>query len=140
VRFLLDTNVVSELRKASLGRIDPNVARWAEGIHPADFCVSVITIHELEVGVLRLERRDAVQGAGYRTWLDSVIRAFDGRILGIDTAIAVKAAQFTVPDPHPVEDGLIAATASVYGLTVVTRNVEDFRPTGVSIFNPWNPH
>jgi predicted nucleic acid-binding protein len=138
--FLLDTNVVSELKKASVGRIDPNVARWAVGVRPADLYLSVITIHELEVGVLRLERKDVLQGFGYRAWLNSLLQEFDGRIFAIDTAIALKAAQLHVPDPHPFEDGLIAATAMTHGMTVVTRNVADFAGTGVAVLNPWDSH
>ena len=138
MKFLLDTNVVSEMRKASLSRIDPNVASWAERTHPTDLCLSVITTYELERGVLRLERRDRAQGLIYRRWLDLVLVAFDGRIFAIDQVIAMRAAQFDVPDPHPLEDGLIAATALVHGLTVVTRNVGDFGGTGVSVLNPWD--
>lgn len=137
--FLLDTNVVSELRKITSGKADGNVVRWARDVNPSHFYLSAITIQELEIGIRLLERRDSRQGTVLRSWLkEQVLDGFDGRILSIDTAIALVSAQFHVPDPHPVEDGLIAATALVHGMTVVTRNVADFAPTGVAVLNPWN--
>jgi len=136
--FLLDTNVISELRKIRSGKADPGVTRWADGVDAADLHLSVITIEELGIGVLLAERRDRAGGAVLRRWLDGyVIPAFSGRILPIDTAVALRGAKLHVPDPRPVRDGLIAATALVHGMTVVTRNVEDFRPTGVDILDPW---
>lgn len=137
--FLLDTNVISELRKISLGRADGKVTEWASRTDPADLYISVITVHELEVGVLRVERRDARQGAALRVWLeDRVLTTFAGRILPVTTAVAMRGAQLHVPDPHPVQDGLIAATALVYGMTVVTRNIADFAHTGAAVVNPWS--
>lgn len=98
-----------------------------------------MTVHELEIGVRRIDRRDSRQGAILQAWLDRhVLQAFDGRILPIDTAIALRSAQLHVPNPFPTEDGLIAATALVHGMTVVTRNVADFAGTGVAVFNPWD--
>lgn len=136
--YLLDTNVVSELRKVRLGKADVHVAEWADSVDAADLYVSVITLQELEIGVLLVERRDPAQGAVLRAWLDAhVLPAFNGRILSIDTAVAQRSAQLHVPDPRPVRDGLIAATALVHGMTVVTRNVADFEPTGVTVLNPW---
>ncbi len=136
--YLLDTNVVSELRKVRLGKADRNVAGWADSIDAADMYVSVIAIQELEIGVLLAERRDPAQGAVFRAWLDGrVLPAFSGRILAIDTAVAQRSARLHVPDPRPVRDGLVAATALVHGMTVVTRNVADFEPTGVPTLNPW---
>jgi hypothetical protein len=103
-----------------------------------DLYLSAITIQELEIGVLLAERRDPSQGALFRLWLnDHVIPAFNGRILDVDTAVAQRSAKLHVPDPRPVRDGLIAATALVHGMTVVTRNVADFEPTGVKTLNPW---
>ena len=136
--YLLDTNIVSELRKVRLGKADSGVAAWAEEMDAADLYISAITLQELEIGVLRAERRDPAQGAMLRTWLDAhVLPAFAGRILPIDTAVARRSAQLHVPDPRPVRDGLIAATALVHAMTVVTRNTSDFEPTGVATLNPW---
>jgi predicted nucleic acid-binding protein len=136
--YVLDTNVVSELRKIRLGKADSQVAAWADSIEVMDLFLSVITIQELEIGVLLAERRDPSQGAVLRLWLNGrVIPAFNGRILDVDTAVAQRSARLHVPDPRPVRDGLIAATALVHSMTVVTRNVADFEPTGVPTLNPW---
>nr|MDP2192861.1 type II toxin-antitoxin system VapC family toxin [Rhodoferax sp.] len=136
--YLLDTNVVSELRKVRLGKADPHVADWADSVEATDLYLSAISIQELEIGVLLAERRDPSQGAIFRTWLNAhVLPAFAGRILSVDTAVAQRSARLHVPDPRPVRDGLIAATALVHGMTVVTRNVADFESTGVLVLNPW---
>lgn len=137
--FILDTNVVSELRKIRLGRADKQFSKWADSMETADLYLSVITVQELEMGVLLLERRDVKQGALFRTWLDHhVLPAFSGRILPIDTAVALCSAKLHVPNPKPVRDGLIAATALVHGMSVVTRNVADFSSSGVTVINPWD--
>jgi hypothetical protein len=100
----------------------------------------VITVLELEIGVLLAERRDPSRGAVFRAWLDRhVLPAFAERILVVDTVVAQRSARLHVPDPRPVRDALIAATAQVYGMVVVTRNVADFEPTGVPTLNPWAP-
>ena len=139
--FLLDTNVVSELRKARAGNADPHVVEWADRVEATDLFLSVITVQELEIGVLLAERRDPAQGSVLRTWLnDQVLPAFSGRILAVDIAVAQRSARLHVPDPRPVRDGLIAATALVHGMTVVTRNIADFESTGVSLLNPWLQH
>ena len=136
--YLLDTNVVSELRKIRLGKADAHVAAWADNVDAADLYLSAITVQELEIGVLLAERRDPLQGAVFRVWLNShVLPAFEDRILAVDTAVAQRSARLHVPDPRPVRDGLIAATALVHSMTVVTRNVADFEPMGVQILNPW---
>jgi len=138
VTFLLDTNVVSELRKHP-DRVDPGVRAWAEVISPHLMHVSVISIMEIEIGVARAERRDPEQGKALRAWLSNqVMPAFDGRILPVDLAVARSAAARHVPDPRPERDCLIAATGDVHGLTVVTRNVADFEPLGVAVTNPWS--
>ena len=136
--YLLDTNTVSELRKAKTDKIDKNVQTWANHVLATTLYISVITVLELELGILLLERRDNQQGAILRTWLhDHVLPAFSGRILDINTAVARRCAALHVPDLRSDRDALIAATAIVYGMMVVTRNVSDFRPTGAEIFNPW---
>ena len=136
--FLVDTNVVSELRKIRHGKSDRHVAAWAEAVDAVDLYLSVVTIQELEIGILLIERRDPSQGAMFRSWLNGhVLPAFSGRILDVDTAVALRSARLHVPDPSPVRDGLIAATALVHGMTVVTRNTADFAPSGVKTLNPW---
>jgi len=136
--YLLDTNVVSELRKIRLGKADRHVSDWADGADATDLYLSVISIQELEIGVLLAERRDPSQGAVFRAWMNGhVLPAFAGRVLAVDTAVAQRSARLHVPDPRPARDGLIAATALVHGMVVVTRNVADFAPTGVSTLNPW---
>jgi predicted nucleic acid-binding protein len=136
--YLLDTNVISELRKVKSGKADKNVVGWANSISASSLYLSVITTLELETGILLVERRDSVQGVVLRTWLNThVLPAFADRILPIDMAVAHHCAKLHVPDPRSDRDALIAATAIVHGMTVVTRNVDDFEPTGVALLNPW---
>ncbi len=136
--YLLDTNVVSELRKEGSGRADRNVVRWISQAPAAQFYLSVITLMELEVGVLLMERRDPLQGGLFRRWFTHRVHsAFVGRVYPIDEAVARQCAALHVPNKRPDNDALIAATALVHGLTVVTRNVVDFETTGVPILNPW---
>jgi hypothetical protein len=136
--FLLDTNVVSELRKAKAGKADKNVTSWAQGVPAVALFLSAITIQELEIGTLLVERRDPSRGAILRTWLEGhVLPMFADRILPVDTAVARRSATLHVPDPRPTRDALIAATALVHQLTVVTRDVADYAPTGAKVLNPW---
>jgi hypothetical protein len=136
--YLLDTNVVSELRKIGDGKADANVVVWIEAEDAARFFISAITILELERGVLGVQRRDAAQGARLRAWLDNHVRPeFAGRILPVDDQIATRCAHLHIPDRRNEVDALIAATALVHGLTVVTRNVRDFEGTGVVVVDPW---
>lgn len=136
--YVLDTNVVAELRQAKAGQADKNVTAWAEGVAPSSLFLSTITVLELELGVLLMERRDQSQGAVLRTWMDGhVLPAFAGRILAIDTAVVRRCARLHVPNPKSERDAFIAATALVHGMTVVTRNVADFAATGVATLNPW---
>lgn len=137
--YLLDTNVISELRKAKSGKADKNVVAWANNVSATRLFLSVITILEIETGVLLVERRDPSQGAVLRSWLNAhVLPAFAERILPFDTAVAQRCARLHVPDRRSDRDCIIAATALVHGMTIVTRNVDDFEPTGVEILNPWN--
>ncbi|MBA2323185.1 MAG: type II toxin-antitoxin system VapC family toxin [Pseudonocardiales bacterium] len=136
--YLLDTNLVSELRKSS-ATADPRVRAWVRARPAHQMFLSVITVLELEIGVARVERRDPGQGHRLRSWLDEqVLTSFRDRLLAVDLAVAQRAAAMHVPDPRPERDTLIAATAKVHGLQVVTRNVKDFAPTGVDVVNPWN--
>jgi toxin FitB len=136
--YLLDTNVVSELRKAKAGRSDRRVAAWAADVPAASLFLSVVSVQEIEIGVLLVERRDSRQGAILRQWLEEhVLPAFSDRILPVDIVVVRRSAALHVPDPRPVRDALIAATALVHGLTVVTRNVTDFEPKGCRVLNPW---
>ncbi|MDE2515389.1 MAG: type II toxin-antitoxin system VapC family toxin [Rhodospirillales bacterium] len=136
--FLLDTNVISELRKAADGRADGQVLAWLSGVDAGEFYLSVITLMEIETGILRMERRDPVQGDRLRAWMDTRIRPeFADRILPIDKAVALRCALLHVPNPVAERDALIAATALVHGMTIVTRNMADFARTGVSLVNPW---
>jgi predicted nucleic acid-binding protein len=136
--FILDTNVVSELRKIRLGKADANLVAWIESVDATALFLSAITIMELELGVLSIERKDAVQGAMLRSWLgQQVLPEFSSRTLPFDTVVAQRCARLHVPDGCGERDAIIAATALVHGMTIVTRNVGDFKPTGVAILNPW---
>lgn len=137
--FLLDTNVVSELRKARSGRANPGVTTWAASIPASRMFISVITVHELEHGVLMAERSDPLQGAMLRRWLDdSVSQTFDQRVLPVDEMVARTAAALHVPERAPFGDALIGATALVHRLRLVTRNVRDFeRFPGLVVLDPW---
>ncbi|MBA2652840.1 MAG: type II toxin-antitoxin system VapC family toxin [Tatlockia sp.] len=137
--YILDTNVVSELRKGN--RAVPQVTSWAKSISTSSLFISVITILELETGILLKERTDPPQGAILRSWLNThVLPSFSERILDVDLAIVQRCARLHIPDRKSDRDALIAATALVHGMRVVTRNVQDFEQTGTELFNPWeNP-
>lgn len=114
-------------------------ATWAESVDAVDLFLSAITIMELEMGVLQIERRDATQDAMKRAWLEHhVLPEFSGRVLPVDTAFAQRCARLRVPDRRSELDALIAATALTHGMVVVTRNLVDFEPTGVQLLNPWD--
>ncbi|MFI8376690.1 type II toxin-antitoxin system VapC family toxin [Pseudomonas helleri] len=133
--FLLDTNVISELRKP---QADPAVVAWARGMAAYKLYISAITLLEIETGILRLERRDSSQAAILRTWLEGhVIPAFAGRVLSIDSQVARRCARLHVPDRSNECDALIAATALVHDMTIVTRNAKDFTFDGIAVINPW---
>lgn len=136
--FLLDTNVVSELRKVGSDRVNPQVEQWAKATPGGQTFISVVTVFELERGVLLLERRDQAQGKVLRQWLNEhVLPGYAERIIPISVNIAKRCALLHVPDPMPDYDALIAATALEHGLTVATRNTVDFEKTGVKLLNPF---
>ena len=136
--FLLDTNVVSELRKAKSGKANANVIAWAGSVNTGSLFISAITVLEIEMGIIQILMRDAAKGAVLRTWLNThVLPAFANRILPVDTAVALACARLHVPDRRSERDALIAATAQVHGMAVVTRNIADFQAVGVQLINPW---
>ncbi len=135
--FLLDTNVISELRRPE--RANPNVAKWADGIPAIQFFLSAISLLEIERGALQIARKDEAQGRILRAWIDDhVLARFESRILAVDYTVALRCARLHIPDPRSERDALIAATALVHGMTVVTRNVGNFSATGVNLLNPWD--
>ena len=134
--FLLDTNVVSELRRRK--RAEPRVLAWATSVEPTDLFLSAITLFELQKGALLLRRRDQKQAALLDRWIRTyVLQSFARRILPFDESVAMRCASLHVPNTRPERDAMIAATALVHGLTVATRNVADFVPMGVALLNPW---
>ncbi len=136
--FVLDTNVISELRRFGDGRADGNVVAWISGKDATTFYISALTLMELEIGILRVERRDARQGELLRTWMDRYVQPeFRDRTLPVDADVALKCARLHVPNPRAERDALIAATAIVHGMKIVTGNVSDFEPTGAEVINPW---
>lgn len=134
--YILDTNVISELRKGK--KTQRSVRMWAQALPAASLYLSVVSILELEMGTLLVQRRDPTQGAILRAWIDGhVLPTFSGRILAIDTVVAQRCATLHVPNPRSDRDALIATTALVHGMTVVTRNVSHFQAMGVAVVNPW---
>lgn len=136
--YILDTNVLSELRKTKTGKADKNVVSWASTVPAQTMYLSVISILEIELGILRIERKDDVQAQRLKSWLETqILSTFEGRMLPITVDIVRQCAALHVPDPRSERDALIAATALAHGMTVVTRNVSDFKETGAIIMNPW---
>ncbi len=136
--FVLDTNVISELRHGKPNQ-SPDVRAWAAAQPTSKLYLSAITILELEIGIQALERRTPPQGSALRAWLTGVRAAFAGRILPFTDNTATVCASLHVPDPRSERDAMIAATAIEHRFTVVTRNVQDFANTGVTLVNPWLP-
>ena len=137
--YLLDTNVISELRKAGDGKADANVITWLSSVDAATFYLSAVTVMEIELGILRIERRDPAQGGRLRAWMNNhILPEFVDRTLSVDTTVALRCAALHVPDPCSERDAFIAATALVHGMTIVTRNTVDFKSTSVPLLNPWD--
>jgi len=135
--FLLDTNVLSELRRPE--RTHPNVAAWASKTSVADFYISSISLMEIELGALLAARKDAAHGLTLRNWIDrQILVQFKDRILAFDAAVAQRCARLHVPTPRPHRDAQIAATALSHRLTVVSRNVKDFAVAGLDLLDPWS--
>ena len=132
--FLLDTNVVSELRKA---RADPRIATWFRSIASEDLHLSAIVIAELRRGVERVRRHNAAQALHLEAWLRRVKDAFGPRILPVTVPIAEEWGRINVPDPLPIFDGLLVATARIHGLTLVTRDISDLQRRGLPVLDPW---
>lgn len=136
MNYLLDTNVLSELRPDK-PRASAAVLSWASTVPMGAQYTSPLCLMEIEIGILRLERRRPPQGAALRAWLGRVRALFLPRLLTVDDAVCQRCAPLHVPDKMPAHDALIAATALVHGLTLVTRNTADFERTGVALLNPW---
>lgn len=134
--YLLDTNVISELRKGK--RAERSVAEWFDGLADQEVYLSVLTIGEIRRGVESVRRRDPDSAAALDSWLARLTEAHRDRILEVDRAIAEEWGRMNVPDPLPVVDGLLAATARVVGLTLVTRNITDVKATGVELLDPFD--
>jgi hypothetical protein len=133
--YLLDTNVISELRKGQ--RADVNVTAWFADVAEEEIFLSVLTIGEIRRGIENVRRRDPDSAAALDRWLNLLSEAHSDRVVPIDRAIAEEWGRMNVPDPLPVVDGLLAATARVLGLTLVTRNVADVEGTGINLFDPF---
>ena len=136
VKYLLDTNVLSEARRT---RGDEGVVRWISSTPAEDLYLSVLVLGEVRRGAERLKRRDPRQAEVYEVWLQSVARDYADRILPVDAEIAEEWGRMSVPNPIPIMDGLMAATAKVRGMTLVTRNTADVERTGVRLLNPFGP-
>ncbi len=133
--FLLDTNILSELRKGP--RADAGVRRWMESVEEESLFTSVLVLGELRRGTERLRRRDKVAAAALDQWYSRFLEGFSDRVLDVDAAVAERWGALNVPDPLPAVDGLLAATALVHGLTLVSRNLRDVERSGARVLNPF---
>jgi predicted nucleic acid-binding protein len=134
--LLLDTNVVSELRKREP---NPNVLAWYATVDSADLFLSVLTIGEIRLGIERLRRKDPAQADTIEGWLHGLRTRYRDHLIDVDAAVAEEWGCMNVPDPLPVIDGLLAASAKIRDWTLVTRNVNDLSTSGVSLLNPFEP-
>lgn len=134
MNFLLDTNVVSELRKRAP---DGGVVAWFDSVGSPQLYLSVLTVGEIRQGICRLQRRDRAQAAVFDQWLAGLLRAYSDRVVPVTAEVAEEWGRLNVPDPVPVIDGLLAATAKVHDWTLVTRNISDVADTGARLHNPF---
>jgi toxin FitB len=135
VRYLLDTNVVAELRKGA--RANANVRSWFATLDPGAILLSVMTVGELRRGIESIRRRDPTAARVLERWLRRVLRDHGDRILAVDLPVAEEWGRLNVPDTLPVVDGILAATAKVHGLTLTTRNAKDVARSGIQVLNPF---
>ena len=135
MNYLIDTNIISEVRKGR--RCDPNVASWYDKIADANLYLSVLVIGEIRKGIERIRPKDSAQANAIENWLTAIDRAFGERILPVDRAVANEWGRLNATRPLPVIDGLLAATAKIHGMTLVTRNTADIAELGVHILNPF---
>lgn len=135
MKFLLDTNVVSELRKGP--RADRKLTEWFKGLESGDLFLSVLVVGEIRRGIERIRRRDPKSAQALDRWLSGLSAGFEDRVLSVDRRVAEEWGRMNVPDPLPVVDSLMAATAKVHGLVLATRNVKDVASTGVKTVNPF---
>jgi toxin FitB len=136
VKFLLDTNVISEIRKRD--RADPNVARWVARTPATEIGTSVLVLAEIRRGIELIRRRDSEQAKSLDRWFSNMRAGLADRVLPIDEPVAEAWAMLGIPNPLPLIDGLLAATAKVHALTLVTRNITQVAVTGVSLLNPFD--
>lgn len=135
MNYLIDTNIISEVRKG--GRCDANVARWYEGIEDNSLYLSVLVLGEIRKGIEKARVRDKDQARALEKWLTAIRKGFAERVLPVDQAVADAWGRMSASRPVPVTDGLLAATAKVHGMTLVTRNASDVAGLDVRVFNPF---
>ncbi|MDO4997337.1 MAG: type II toxin-antitoxin system VapC family toxin [Neisseria sp.] len=137
--YLLDTNIISEIRKINSGRANHGVEKWAKSVDKELMYISCISLLEMEQGILSLERKDAQQGSLYRSWFENIVKPqFQDKVIPIDASVALACAKMHVPNKKNLADSLIAASAKQHRLIVVTRNEKDFLETGVQLLNPFS--
>jgi predicted nucleic acid-binding protein len=137
VKYLVDTNVIAEIRKGA--RANAYVREWFAALDPDAIFLSVVTIGEIRKGIESIRRRDAKSARALDRWLDRLLRDHAERVLMVDRAVAEEWGRLNVPDPLPVIDGLLAATARVHDLTLATRNIKDVSRSGIAVVNPFEP-
>ncbi len=135
--YLLDTNVLSEIRKIKQNKADKNLVRWLETVHGEELYTNVVVLMELKKGILKIRRKDDIQANHLESWYQGIKKTFAKRTLVIDEKTAEICASLHIPDPAPINDAWIASTAIQYNLTLVTRNVNDFKIRGLRVFNPF---